>query len=181
MHVLAVLLMRLLDRHKAKCSSIVDVSKAKQQAITTISERDTERFGEGIGARLRGGEVLQLNSDVGGGKTTLVRGIARGAGSSDVVASPTFTVSKLYRATDFQIVHFDFYRIQSDVAMVCRELEEVISQDNTVVLIEWSDAISNVLPDNTINVTIQPVDDATRRIVWFCPSEYDYLFKGVDA
>lgn len=157
------------------------MSKAKQQAVTTVSERDTERFGEGIGTRLRGGEVLQLNSDVGGGKTTLVRGIVRGAGSSDVVASPTFTVSKLYRATDFQIVHFDFYRIQNDTTMVRRELEEIVGQSDAVVLIEWSDTISDVLPNNTINVTIRPVDDVTRRLAWFCPPEYDYLFKGVDA
>jgi len=57
---------------------------------------------------LRGGEVIELAGDIGGGKTTFVRGLARGAGSSDVVSSPTFTISKVYKVSKHpQLFHED--------------------------------------------------------------------------
>src|SRR5690606_33786002 len=59
---------------------------------SSTSSEATERLGERLGKALKGGEVIELASDLGGGKTTLVRGLARGAKSSDKVASPTFTI-----------------------------------------------------------------------------------------
>ena len=61
------------------------------------SSEKTEQLAALLGARLRGGEVIALNSDLGGGKTAFVRGLARGIGSTDHVSSPTFTISRQYR------------------------------------------------------------------------------------
>jgi len=94
------------------------------QTNSTGSE-DTERLGELLGRRLRGGEVLELRSDLGGGKTTFVRGLVRGAGCHDRVSSPTFTLSRVYKSKDFEIHHFDFYRLQ-DPGLVANELAEVV-------------------------------------------------------
>lgn len=55
------------------------------------------KLGELLGSKLTGGEVIELRSDLGGGKTTFTKGIVKGAGSSDVVASPTFTLKKIYK------------------------------------------------------------------------------------
>lgn len=65
------------------------------QIVSTSSDA-TEKLGEQVGKRLKGGEVIELISDLGGGKTTFIRGLARGMGSTDHVSSPTFTISKFY-------------------------------------------------------------------------------------
>ncbi|MBX4191001.1 tRNA (adenosine(37)-N6)-threonylcarbamoyltransferase complex ATPase subunit type 1 TsaE, partial [Candidatus Saccharibacteria bacterium] len=80
------------------------------QTVST-SSAETESIGSLIGASLKGGEVIELRSDLGGGKTTFVRGLAAGAGSKANVTSPTFTLSRLYPAKNFSIHHFDFYRL----------------------------------------------------------------------
>lgn len=65
--------------------------------VMTDSASATETLGEAMGKRLRGSEVIELVSDLGGGKTTFVRGLARGLGSTDKVSSPTFTISQVYK------------------------------------------------------------------------------------
>src|SRR5205809_5112570 len=78
---------------------------------SSISSSDTERLGELLGSQLSAGDVIELRSDLGGGKTTFVRGLVRGGGSRERVSSPTFTLSRLYKAKNFEIQHFDFYRL----------------------------------------------------------------------
>ncbi len=70
--------------------------------INTTSPEDTLNLAAKIGAKLRGGEVIELVSDLGGGKTVFVRGLAQGMGSKDQVASPTFTISREYKASKFK-------------------------------------------------------------------------------
>lgn len=165
-----------IDTH---CSSIIRVTEMQSGTKTTYSADETERVGELIGAQLLGGEVIELSSDVGGGKTTLARGIVRGAGSRDMVASPTFTVSNLYSADSFSIVHFDFYRIQHDIAMVAHELAEVTQDESSVVIIEWSESVRAVLPEDTVAITIQTISESDRRISWRSGLEKAYLFEGL--
>jgi len=140
----------------------------------STSSTDTEAFGEQIGTRLRGGEVIELVSDLGGGKTTFVRGLARGAGSTDTVASPTFTISREYRAKNFTVVHFDFYRLDES-GIVAEELREFIGDPQTVVVVEWGDIVEDVLPVKRVSVRLAQVDDDTREIYCKIPSTYSYL------
>jgi tRNA threonylcarbamoyladenosine biosynthesis protein TsaE len=125
----------------------------KTLQISSDSSEDTEKIGERIGNRLRGGEVIELISDLGGGKTTLVRGIARGFGSQDKVSSPTFTVNKEYRSGDKRIVHYDFYRLH-DPGLMQFELAEALSEPDTVVIVEWADIVQDVLPQSRMTITI---------------------------
>jgi len=122
------------------------------QTSSTGSE-DTERLGELLGRRLRGGEVLELRSDLGGGKTTFVRGLVRGAGCHDRVSSPTFTLSRVYKTKDFEIHHFDFYRL-SDAGILAEQLSEVIN-DNQVVVVEWADIVEDVLPKERLTILLE--------------------------
>lgn len=115
---------------------------------------ETEAFGERVGRRLRGGEVIELASDLGGGKTTLVRGLARGAGSRDHVASPTFTVSREYDAGQLRIHHFDFYRLP-EAGIMAQELAELLEDRRNVVVVEWSDVVRQVLPDERVTITLE--------------------------
>ena len=124
--------------------------------LVTDSAKATEAFGERLGGRLRGGEVIELSSDLGGGKTTLVRGLARGAGSQDVVSSPTFTVSKEYDCGRLRIYHFDFYRLP-EAGIVAQELAEVVEDNSAVIVVEWSDVVRDVLPADRLRISISRV------------------------
>lgn len=107
-----------------------------------------------LGSQLKGGEVIELRSDLGGGKTTFARGLAKGAGSQDRAASPTFTLSRIYKTPMFDIHHFDFYRL-NDPGILADQLSEAMA-DNNVVLVEWADIVKNVLPEARISIEFQP-------------------------
>ncbi|PID30323.1 tRNA (adenosine(37)-N6)-threonylcarbamoyltransferase complex ATPase subunit type 1 TsaE [Candidatus Saccharibacteria bacterium] len=149
----------------------------KTWQMQSTSSADTEALGERVGARLKGGEVLELLSDLGGGKTTFVRGLARGAGSTDAVASPTFTISREYRASKYTIVHFDFYRLD-EPGIIAEELREVINDPLSVVVIEWGDIVQDVLPQQRLSLHIAQTGDETRDITCQYAPELAYLLAG---
>jgi tRNA threonylcarbamoyladenosine biosynthesis protein TsaE len=148
----------------------------------TSSAAETEALGEHIGRHLKGGEVIELFSDLGGGKTTFVRGLARGAGSSDVVGSPTFTLSKVYEAARLQIHHFDFYRL-AEAGIMHQELHELVNDPELVVVVEWSDIVRDVLPAERLIVRLQRTanDEDMRHISVEYPPSLQYLVEGVNA
>lgn len=127
-----------------------------------------------MGSRLRGGEVIQLVSDVGGGKTTFVKGLAKGFGSTDNVASPSFTISREYASGDKTIYHFDFYRL-NDPGIVANELAEVIGDEKAVVVVEWADIVENVLPAEHLTINIKSVGDTDREFEISYPQSFAHL------
>ena len=149
-----------------------------ETVFTSDGADATEKLAEQIGARLNGGEVIELKSDLGGGKTTFVRGLARGAGSEDPVASPTFTVSKLYECPNFQIYHFDFYRLR-DAGLMEHEVQDLLFDDSVVLVLEWSGAVENILPVERMVIDIQHQAENQRKIVVNCPEKFDYLMENV--
>lgn len=97
---------------------------------------------------------MQLVSDLGGGKTTLTKGIASGLGYSGEVSSPTFTILGQYKTeSDRVIYHYDFYRL-SDPGIVKQELAETIADNSAINIIEWADIVSDILPKDTIMIKL---------------------------
>lgn len=148
-----------------------------QKTYICGSVEETIKLGLDIGSKLHGGEVFELVSDLGGGKTTLVRGIVEGFGSSDPVSSPSFTISYVYSRPDGkQFHHFDFYRLD-DAGIVGNELSEVEQDSDTVVVVEWGDIVHDLLPKKRIIAKISLIDDVGRKISFEYPSVYSYLFE----
>lgn len=143
-----------------------------------MTSEQTEALGEHIGRNLRGGETIELVSDLGGGKTTFTRGLVRGAGSTDRVASPTFTISKEYSCADFTIVHFDFYRLQT-AGVVADELREFVDEKEFVVVVEWGEIVEDVLPARRLKVEFERQLSEGRQIVCTYAAELAYLVEGV--
>jgi len=127
--------------------------------LRSTTSADTERLGEQLGRLLSPPILLELRSDLGGGKTTFVRGLARGLGSDDKVASPTFTLSKIYKAKSLEIHHFDFYRL-SQPGVVSDQLKESLQKSRVITVVEWSDIVRGVLPDSRMVVGLKPVPDS---------------------
>lgn len=129
-----------------------------------------------VGSLLRGGETIELVSDLGGGKTTFVRGLAQGLGSTDKVASPSFTISREYHAGDKTLYHFDFYRLQ-DPGIVANELAEVVGDPQAVVVVEWADIVENVLPADKLTVHVNSTGETERELIFTYPRSRAYLVE----
>ena len=149
----------------------------KREIISTSLEQ-TDQLGRTIGSALKGGEVIQLVSDLGGGKTTLTRAIVAGAKSTDTVSSPTFTISKEYTAPRFIIKHFDFYRL-ADAGVVGMELQEGFTEKDIVTIIEWADIVHDQLPNDTITIQIENMGESKRKFNLTIPKSQEHIAKGI--
>lgn len=134
-----------------------------------------------LGSQLKGGEVIELRSDLGGGKTTFVRGLARGAGSHDRTSSPTFTLSRIYKAKNFEIHHFDFYRL-ADPGILKDQLAEAIGNNN-VVVVEWAGIVEDVLPRERLAIEFKPTPKSSeeRQITISYPESERYIITSIKS
>jgi tRNA threonylcarbamoyladenosine biosynthesis protein TsaE len=146
--------------------------------IRSTSSAETESLAGQLGSKLRGGEVVELVSDLGGGKTTFTRGLVRGTGSADKAGSPTFTLSREYQAPHFVIAHFDFYRL-AEGGIVADELAEFIGDPAYVCVVEWGDIVQDVLPPQRITLHITQTAEGQRLLNFTYPQELAYLMEGL--
>jgi tRNA threonylcarbamoyladenosine biosynthesis protein TsaE len=153
-----------------------------QKTLHTSSPEQTMRIAKVIGSNLRGGEVIELVSDIGGGKTTFVRGLAKGVGSRNHVSSPTFTVGQIYTSANKKIYHYDLYRL-SDAGLMQHEVQEALQDPSGILIVEWAQSIQSILPKNTITLHISyHEDDVDGRILNFrIPKQHEYVLLNMEA
>jgi tRNA threonylcarbamoyladenosine biosynthesis protein TsaE len=142
---------------------------------------DTKALAAVIGGVVKGGDVLTFTSDIGGGKTTFVKGLATGMGVTDLVQSPTFTISQLHKAErGLELHHFDFYRLD-DPGVVAAELAESLVQSNAVTAVEWGDVVHDALPASRIVVSITTPHDEDRVISIDCPANAEHIRQALQG
>lgn len=128
--------------------------RMKDMVIETNSAEETFRLGKRMGEQAQAGEVYCLDGDLGTGKTVFTQGFAAGLGIAGPVNSPTFTILQQYEEGRLPLSHFDVYRI-GDV----EEMEEIGYEDcfygDGVSLVEWSDLIREIIPENAVRITIE--------------------------
>jgi len=120
------------------------------------SSHETFSFGEQVGARLSGGEIILLNGPLGAGKTVFVKGLASALGiNPDDVTSPSFTLVNPY-AGRLPLFHIDLYRLDEGASAAhAVDLEELLSNEQAVIVIEWAHRLGQYqLPANVWRVDI---------------------------
>lgn len=131
------------------------------------NEQQMIDFGENLAKTLVAPTVIELVGDIGAGKTTITKGIAKGLGIDEEITSPTFTLSKRYSfqkaGKEYFLVHYDFYRL-NDPGIMSEDLLENIQNPNTITIIEWGDSVSNLLPKDHLRFFITINDDGSRSI-----------------
>ena len=128
------------------------------------SAESMQQLGAKLSAFIRGGEVIELIGDIGAGKTTFTKGLARGLGITDDVQSPTFTLSRVYESPNgISLAHYDFYRL-NEPGVMRAELQEVVADQKTVTIIEWAEVVADVLPQDTLRIYIVATGDETRTV-----------------
>ena len=121
------------------------------------STQETEAIGEELAQKLRGGDVLAFTGSLGMGKTAFTRGLARGLGCRGRVTSPTFTIVNEYEGRT-PLFHFDMYRLGSSDELFGIGWDDYLARGG-VCAVEWSERVSDVLPDDTIYVDIARTDE----------------------
>ena len=101
-------------------------------------------------------------------------------GSTDRVASPTFTLCKVYRAPGTELHHFDFYRLH-EAGIMADELAEVVGDPHVIVVVEWADAVKHVLPDERLTIRIAHEADDVRLLELRAPGALAYLVEGLTS
>ena len=134
------------------------------QKFISHSPEDTEKIGKNLGQAIKSGCVIAFRGGLGMGKTCFTRGLAKGLGANDDVTSPTFALINEYLSGRLPLYHFDMYRVCGWEDLYSTGFFDYI-EDGGVIAAEWSENIENALPDNTIYVTINKIDDNTREII----------------
>ena len=111
-------------------------------------------------------KVFAFYGKMGAGKTTFIKAVCEELGVTDVINSPTFAIVNEYvDGRGEPIYHFDFYRIKREQEALDIGFEDYVYSGN-VCFMEWPEMIENILPDDTIKVTIEEDTDGSRRIVF---------------
>ncbi|MFC4409666.1 tRNA (adenosine(37)-N6)-threonylcarbamoyltransferase complex ATPase subunit type 1 TsaE [Chungangia koreensis] len=147
----------------------------KELLISSLEE--TERLAQTIADLLQPGDVLTLEGDLGAGKTTFTKGLAKGLGIQRTVNSPTFTILKQYEDGRIPLNHMDVYRLADQ--------EEDLGWDElfygeSVTIIEWAHLIEDDLPEERLDIRIERLSDTERKFV-FRPfgERYEKLCKEI--
>lgn len=136
----------------------------KEFIFESTDVEQTLRLGNLLGTLLAPGDVIALVGELGAGKTTLVKGIARGLGVADkrAVKSPTFSLIHRYEGR-IPIHHFDVYRLKGTQEMFDLGSDEMIYGDG-VAIIEWADKVPECLPEKHLEITLSLVSNHERTI-----------------
>lgn len=131
----------------------------------THSPQETIELAQRLAGGLKGGEIIAYRGDLGAGKTTMTRGFAIGLGLGDEVSSPTFALVNEYTGgtKGIDLYHFDMYRISGEQDLETTGFYDYQS-DSSVLIIEWSENIAFAFDENTIYITLERIDDDTRKI-----------------
>jgi len=132
------------------------------QFYKTHSEDETITLGVEFAKRLAIKSVVALFGDLGTGKTRFIKGVCKGLGVQEHVASPTFTLLNEYTGRETNVFHFDFYRIKTISELDEIGFDEYLYGDG-VCLIEWADRVKALLPSNRFNVFLKLGEDENTR------------------
>jgi len=135
-----------------------------QKTFTTKSDIETIALGSKLGSLLQGGEFIALTGDLGGGKTQFTKGIALGLGISETIVSPTFTIERIYKAKEFELHHFDLYRVFNDKE-IASEIADLEKDDKNIIVIEWPENIEGITPSEVLRIDFKYLADNERELI----------------
>lgn len=126
-----------------------------------INPLHTQQFASKLAGYLNSGNVITLEGNLGAGKTTFTKGLAKGLGILEIVNSPSFTIIKEYYGT-YTLYHMDVYRLENSFNDI--DFEEYFYGQG-ITVIEWPSIIKDILPDNYLNIKFEILNENSRRIL----------------
>lgn len=145
--------------------------------ITSRSEDETSELAQNLESEKFPGMVICLNGELGSGKTLFVKAFAKALGIDDEVTSPTFNIIKEYLDGEAELYHMDVYRVEENYESI--GIEDYFKKDG-ISIIEWADMISDILPEERLDINFQIIGENTRVITLIPHGEkYEELVSSV--
>ena len=159
-----------------------------KREFKTTSDEETLGIGFQLGKQLNRGSVVCVTGDLGAGKTVFTKGIAKALGVKENVTSPTYVLIKKYKiakkkskpsknvvvknfqfpTSNFQFFyHMDAYRLSDPQEALDLGIEEIWSDPNNIIAIEWAEKISDILPKNKVDLCFESISENERKIMIF--------------
>lgn len=134
--------------------------------LQSHSPEETERLGRLLGTSLIASTCVALYGDLGGGKTCFTRGLVSSLAplNAHLVTSPTFAIMQEYQDTT-PVYHFDFYRLTGSSDIYDMGFDEYFT-GNGICIIEWAERLEELLPEDTVTVHFEYVDDSCRILMF---------------
>lgn len=160
---------------------------SKIETINLISEQDTKNLAQRLAKyylKLKSGDIsssfkIYLNGDLGAGKTTFTRFFIQCFGQQEIVKSPTYTLIENYEFGDRKIYHLDLYRLSDPEELNFLGLEDIISDSDAIILIEWPEKGMEFLPKPNLELNFVNNND-NRSVVFDLDSLNMKLWKQCD-
>ncbi len=133
------------------------------KTIIAHDASEMEAVGEELASRLRDGQLVSLVGPLGSGKTTLVKGIAKGLLITDLVVSPSYVLAREYKGR-LALHHVDAYRVGSLAELAEVGLDAYLPPDRGVTVVEWPERIDGLVEASDTLVEIELLDDGSRRV-----------------
>lgn len=130
--------------------------------MISYSLNDTKTLAYNLAARLKPGDIILLNGELGSGKTQFAKYICEYYNITDAT-SPTFTILNIYEGS-IPIYHFDLYRINNENELYDIGCEEFF-YGNGITIIEWGDKLNKLYPENSIKINFKFIDENVREII----------------
>jgi tRNA threonylcarbamoyladenosine biosynthesis protein TsaE len=149
-------------------------------SFLTTSSLQTKELGVLLAKELRGGEIICLSGDLGAGKTTFAQGLLESLGAEGPFTSPTFNIIKAYQVPclkihqdnsgprvkdggSYTIYHIDTYRITSE-DLIALDFKNFAGKPNSITILEWPENVADILPENSLLITFEWIDENQRKI-----------------
>ena len=139
-----------------------DLIQQLTAGVRSGSAAETEALAARLGAVLPADSVLALHGDLGAGKTTFVRGLARAWGIEEAVTSPTFNLYTIYNG-DRQLIHLDAYRLESSADLDTLMIEDFLKSP-WCFAVEWPERIPDALPEDALHLYLTINEDQSHQI-----------------
>ena len=133
-----------------------------------IGEKETEDKAKNFASLIKGFKnsvLINLIGNLGAGKTTFVRGLIQELGFDEFVKSPTFTIVESYESDNLKVFHFDLYRIEDDRELQAIGVEDYLTEENAITLVEWPEKSKRYFNDPDYIIELNHCDNDEKRLI----------------
>ncbi len=127
------------------------------------NEKESMEIGEKFAALVKGGDIVCLYGDLGAGKTTFVKGLAKALGVKKNITSPTFALLNIYPTKKAKIVHIDTYRLKNEQELIDIGIEDYLGAPDSICVVEWPEKMQMLLKNKkTLQIKIEHLNNGRK-------------------